>query len=232
MARPFTNYRSFVGSIFLVIGLCLSFLLAGCLSSGNEPPKVSFSISSDNPRTEDNIIFSANQSRDPDGSDEKLKFQWDLDDDTTNRDSYFTHAYEAAGLKYIVLTVTDEDGETTIKETTLLVRNQNWSEHHEGQASGRGGVSSATSYEFRTEFGDREIRNWLNITQTSPEDASARFVLRNSTGTELFNESCSEGEYYIEVSEALEDDDGRWRWDITGTAGTMDYSFDVEIDYI
>ena len=86
----------------------------------NPPPLASFAMSSDAPAIGDEVTFNAAGSYDTNG--EITSYTWDLGDGTTASGVEVTHTYAEEGYVVVTLTVTDNEGETTIARHDLIVQ--------------------------------------------------------------------------------------------------------------
>ena len=84
----------------------------------NTGPRAEFTYSPDSPTTQDNINFT-DLSDDTDGY--IFSWYWDFGDGTTSDEKNPTHRYVIKKTYYVILTVTDDDGDTnsTSKEITI-----------------------------------------------------------------------------------------------------------------
>ena len=83
------------------------------------PPIASFTYSPQIPLVNENMIFNAYSSYDPDGF--IKKYEWDFGDGTSPTGEVVTHSYPKAGDYTVTLTVTDEDGLNRATSKTLKV---------------------------------------------------------------------------------------------------------------
>ena len=85
----------------------------------NQPPVASFAYSPKNPIANQNIIFDASNSTDPDGT--INNYEWNFGDGTTGFGKITTHSYTENGTYTVNLTVTDDKGatDTSSKEITV-----------------------------------------------------------------------------------------------------------------
>ena len=85
----------------------------------NVPPTASFTFAPSAAIPHETVSFDAGGSLDPDGA--IARIEWDLGDGTTETGATVDHAYAAAGLYEISLTVTDDAGAQHRQIQTLLV---------------------------------------------------------------------------------------------------------------
>jgi PKD repeat protein len=85
----------------------------------NEGPTVSFVIVPDDPRVGQTVAFDASASVDPDGR--VVAYAWAFGDGAAGEGVAPTHAYADPGDYVVTLTVTDEDGATTVANRTVAV---------------------------------------------------------------------------------------------------------------
>ncbi len=85
----------------------------------NIPPTANFSYNPINPTNIDNIQFT-DTSNDPDGT--ITTWNWNLGDNTDNSGKTIKHIYTTTGTYQISLTVTDNDGATNTKKTTITIK--------------------------------------------------------------------------------------------------------------
>lgn len=85
----------------------------------NEAPVPAFTFSPSQPRVGDVIVFNASESQDPDGR--ILDYQWSMGNGAFREGKTITYAYAGAGTFSVILTVTDDGGETAVlvKEITI-----------------------------------------------------------------------------------------------------------------
>lgn len=76
------------------------------------PPIADFTYNPMNPKPNENIIFDASISDDPDGNNSNLTYSWDLDDGNLQDNISFIHNYIEEGVYDVTLNVTDEEGYT------------------------------------------------------------------------------------------------------------------------
>ena len=69
----------------------------------------------------DTVPFGGTDSQDPDGS--IVSYSWDFADGTTAEGVSATHVYEDNGTFVVILTVTDDDGDTATDTVTVSVNN-------------------------------------------------------------------------------------------------------------
>lgn len=74
-------------------------------------PRGDFSYSPANPATGDTVTFDASAAYDPNGTIEK--YNWDFGDSKTDSGMIVRHVFASAGIKNVVLSLTDNDGNTT-----------------------------------------------------------------------------------------------------------------------
>ncbi|MEA1871239.1 MAG: PKD domain-containing protein, partial [Candidatus Bipolaricaulota bacterium] len=86
----------------------------------NPPPLASFTMSSDAPAIGDEVTFNAAGSYDTNG--EIASYTWDLGDGTTASGVTVIHTYAEEGAVTVILTVTDNEGKTTIAKHDLIVQ--------------------------------------------------------------------------------------------------------------
>ena len=78
----------------------------------NPAPVASFSMDNDAPVTGDEVSFTAAGSYDANGT--IVSYNWDFGDGTTATGVETTHSYDDIGYYIVILTVTDNDGATTV----------------------------------------------------------------------------------------------------------------------
>jgi serine protease len=100
---------------------------------GNEAPTADFTTSPSAPTTADTVTFDASASGDGDGS--IATSAWDLGDGTQKQGESVTHSYATAGDYTVSLTVTDDDGATDSKTTTVSVAEDGGDENQAPSAS-------------------------------------------------------------------------------------------------
>ena len=86
----------------------------------NPPPLASFTMSSNVPTIGEHVNFNAAGSYDTNG--DITSYTWDLGDGTTASGVKVTHMYAKEGTVTVILTVTDNDGETTTAKHLLTVQ--------------------------------------------------------------------------------------------------------------
>jgi PKD repeat protein len=87
----------------------------------NQAPVAIFTESEDSVNVDDEISFNGADSYDPDGR--IVKYSWNFGDGTTATGSTATHAYGDNGEYTVTLTVTDNEGATNSKTSTITVIN-------------------------------------------------------------------------------------------------------------
>ena len=85
----------------------------------NQPPVASFTYSPKNPIANQNIIFDASNSTDPDGT--ITNYEWNFGDGTTGFGKITTHSYVKNGTYTVNLTVTDDKGATDKSSKEIAV---------------------------------------------------------------------------------------------------------------
>ncbi len=89
----------------------------------NQPPTVSFSVSTANARVNQPMTFDASASRDADGS--IAKYEWDFNGDgifdQTTTNATVSYTYAASGSKTVTVRATDDEGATARATQTLNV---------------------------------------------------------------------------------------------------------------
>ena len=91
--------------------------------SAGQGPTASFVYSPANPITGESVYFNASDSNDPDGSIES--YQWNFGDGKKGTGETPTHKFNSAGTYYVVLVVTDDDGnEDSVSNDINVVDNQ------------------------------------------------------------------------------------------------------------
>lgn len=83
------------------------------------PPYATFVASAYTAYVNEEIVFNASGSSDPDG--EIVSYQWDFGDGTTGNGSVVTHSYSAIGTFSVTLTVIDNDGLNNTKTTSISI---------------------------------------------------------------------------------------------------------------
>jgi chitodextrinase len=103
------------------IGAILIFsFLSGCLiPTENVPPVPYLTASGTFIDVDQEVVFSANLSKDKDG--EIVRYFWTFDDDETATGKYVTHKYEKGGNYTVVLIITDNDGKKAVQTITIHV---------------------------------------------------------------------------------------------------------------
>lgn len=76
----------------------------------NESPMASFIYTPASPHVNEEVLFDASDSNDPDGS--IVSYDWDLGDGTTDSGVTVTHQYSSSGTYTVYLRVTDNSGNT------------------------------------------------------------------------------------------------------------------------
>ncbi len=89
----------------------------------NPPPLASFTMSSNAPTIGEQVTFNAAGSYDING--EITSYTWDLGDGTTASGVAVTHVYVKEEPVAVILTVTDNEGETTTARHDLIVQEAN-----------------------------------------------------------------------------------------------------------
>ena len=87
--------------------------------SSNAAPTAEADADSTTVRTGDTVSFNGSRSTDPDGS--IASYEWDFGDGTTATGPQANHVYDEPGAYTARLTVTDDDGATTIDSVTIVV---------------------------------------------------------------------------------------------------------------
>jgi PKD repeat protein len=91
--------------------------------SAGQGPTASFVYSPANPITGESVYFNASDSNDPDGS--IVSYQWNFGDGKKGTGETPTHKFNSAGTYYVVLVVTDDDGnEDSVSNDIKVVDNQ------------------------------------------------------------------------------------------------------------
>jgi PKD repeat protein len=91
--------------------------------SAGQGPTASFVYSPTNPITGESVYFNASASNDPDGS--IVSYQWNFGDGKTGTGETPTHKFQSAGTYYVVLVVTDDDGnEDSVSNDVSVVDNK------------------------------------------------------------------------------------------------------------
>lgn len=86
----------------------------------NQPPVAAFTVSSRRFKASEPATFEASGSYDPDGT--ITRYEWDFGDGTTGSGQYVDHTYTTKGRYTVVLTVTDDDGDTDSASKTIRFR--------------------------------------------------------------------------------------------------------------
>ena len=94
----------------------------------NLPPTAEFTASATTAQVDDEIRFT-DASTDPE--DHQLRYSWDFGDGSTSDASNPRHSYDEAGTYTVVLTLSDDEGETDTASATVKV---------EGEPAGNGGI--------------------------------------------------------------------------------------------
>ncbi|MEE8355504.1 MAG: PKD domain-containing protein, partial [Candidatus Bathyarchaeia archaeon] len=94
----------------------------------NLPPTAEFTASATTAQIDDEIRFT-DASTDPE--DHQLRYSWDFGDGSTSDASNPRHSYDEAGTYTVVLTLSDDEGETDTASATVKV---------EGEPAGNGGI--------------------------------------------------------------------------------------------
>jgi PKD repeat protein len=166
----------------------------------NPSPVASFSIGDDSPTVGDEISFTAESSYDPNGT--IVSYEWNFGDGDTGTGAETTHAYSDIGYYIVILTVTDNDGATTVVRHAVDVKEDDGScsgGHCGGPdiplavitglpscAGGKTGVPieldgsasrAADGYivSYRWEFGDGQTATGERVTHTYQQ--SGRYVV-------------------------------------------------------
>lgn len=92
------------------------------ITVSNAQPVPSFSYNPPNPLENQSINFDASYSSDADGS--ISSYSWDFGDGSTGTGKTIQHAYTAGGTYNVVLTVTDNDGESVSLQKVITVNAQ------------------------------------------------------------------------------------------------------------
>lgn len=85
----------------------------------NPPPVASFFMDDDAPVAGDELSFTATGSYDPNGT--IVSYEWDFGDGSTGSGAETSHTYSDIGYYIATLTVTDNDGATTVVRHTVDV---------------------------------------------------------------------------------------------------------------
>jgi PKD repeat protein len=108
--------------VFGIIVILLFGLLPGCLiPRENVPPVPYLTASATFIDVEQEVVFSANLSKDKDG--EIVRYFWIFDDGENETGKYVTHKYDRGGNFTVVLIITDNDGKKALQTMTVHV---NW----------------------------------------------------------------------------------------------------------
>lgn len=83
------------------------------------PPYAYFEASAYTAYVNEEIIFNASKSNDPDG--EIVSYQWNFGDGTTGAGAVITHTYSTMGTFAVTLTVTDNDGLNSTKTINITI---------------------------------------------------------------------------------------------------------------
>lgn len=86
----------------------------------NEPPIAQFSITPQNPNPDQDVVFDATLSKDPDGGDLK-NYTWDFGDGNRTSGYSVTHKYKKGGPYKVLLTVFDDSNASDESELPLEV---------------------------------------------------------------------------------------------------------------
>jgi PKD repeat protein len=123
---------------------------------GNMQPTAAFTLSPEVPDVNEAVSFDATASSDPDGS--IVRYDWDFGDGTVLYDGGATpsHTYTTDGTYQVVLTVTDDFGDTAQATTPVTAIDPN------------GGASQ--SWDFETGSGDRSFAELGWEAYASPRD--------------------------------------------------------------
>ncbi len=100
----------------------------------NPPPVASFSMDNDAPVTGDDVSFTAAGSYDANGT--IVSYDWDFGDGSTGTGVETTHTYSDIGYYIVILTVTDNDGATTVVRHAVDVHEDTGSSCSGGHCGG------------------------------------------------------------------------------------------------
>ncbi|MGQ9476932.1 MAG: PKD domain-containing protein [Candidatus Bipolaricaulia bacterium] len=92
-------------------------------SAFNLPPVASFTFSPQAPLVNEEVVFDASASSDPDGK--IVSFHWDFGDEAVSEGQTTSHKYERAGRFVVQLTVTDDKGSQGSTAKELIVHEEN-----------------------------------------------------------------------------------------------------------
>jgi PKD repeat protein len=155
-------------------------------SATNAPPIADAEPAVRSGRAPLEVRFDATSSSDPDGS--IGAYEWDFGDGTTGTGSEPTHAYTAGGRYFPTLTVTDDDGDSSVLVDEILVDLPAAPTVHTGGASGstvHGAVIPENqSTSWSVEYGPTSEYGAVTPAQTLPGDSDLHQVSAGLPGLE------------------------------------------------
>lgn len=107
----------------------------------NQPPIASFTFTPTNPAVNQIVSFDASSSSDPDGSIVKYEWDWNNDGiyDEVKTTPTATHSWSQAGIYYVTLQVTDDNGATSTKTLSVTVSSEGVGENGDTDNKGTPG---------------------------------------------------------------------------------------------
>lgn len=106
----------------LVITMLLMLSVTTIVSANENMPPVANAGGPYEGFTDENIIFNASGSYDPDGNNSNLTYLWEFGDASNSTDKIVNHSYNNFGVFTVNLTVTDEDGNISKDTTTATIK--------------------------------------------------------------------------------------------------------------
>jgi len=135
-------------------------------------PIASFTFNPESPMVDQTVNFDASGSSDPEGN--IVAYDWDFGDGTVGTGITATHSYSSAGIYYVALIVTDNDGLTGIAEKPITITEPEPTEPEPTEPEPEAPEASFTSSPGSPEYG--EIVTFDASGSTDPDGTIVNYV--------------------------------------------------------
>lgn len=198
----------------------------------NRAPKAVIEFEPENPKTNQEISFSAVNSTDPDKDD--LTYSWEFGDGETGSKMEVDHTYAVEGTYEVNLTVTDEEGlnDTVSMEVEVIdPRVDQW--WRDGNVNDNQIINVNPSEDEGWNVDDGAIRVYLQWNLTGNDGGDQVTIgITDGNGTEQDNQTYDEGQgFEVEYTDTDSWEDGNWNWHIEIETGDMDYELYIRVEY-